>query len=175
MPIMQFATVLNGAGRAIANNRFSRTSAVGVGGVPAAPIHRGVPRAPSERRRRFARNPDGSLMLFTNDAAGQFIQLPAGSKAGKLHREGTAVFGLVQVPLGEGGAVGATTGNRNFFVRIIPSPRRMNPFNFRALTRAERRIDKFEKTLKRFFRCETGKRLKPRKKRMVRRKKKSKR
>ena len=56
---------------------------------------------------------------------------------------------------------------RNMFVKV--KRRKMNPLNFKALKRASSRMDAFQKTVLREFKCEErGKKLTPKKRRVVR-------
>jgi len=88
----------------------------------------------------FARDLTGELVMFAIDPGlGQLVRMPPGTikHRNQLERHGIDLFVL-----------NTLTGQ---YVDYKPRRRRMNPLNFKALKRATRRVDGFEKLIKKHF------------------------
>jgi len=120
-------------------NKMAHPNVGLVGGM--TPMRLGeVSRLPVTNQGKFVRDSLGEILIFALDPSlGQLVELPPGSfkSRKKLERLGINIF--VQ---------SALTGD---IVDYKPRRRRINPLNFKALTRANRRVDAFEKVIKKNF------------------------
>lgn len=95
---------------------------------------------PRRDQGKFVRDSNGEILLFTIDPTTLTVkQLPSGSFKHRKSLEKRGVNLFVQ---------DALTGQ---IVDFKPRRRRMNPLNFSALKRADRRLSAFEKTIKKHF------------------------
>jgi len=118
----------NGGGRSRISSFASR---FGIGSVSSLP---------RRDQGKFIRDSNGEILLFTIDPTTFTVkQLPAGSFKHRRSLEKRGVNLFVQ---------DALTGQ---IVDFKPRRRRMNPLNFSALKRADRRLSAFEKTIKKHF------------------------
>jgi len=114
---------MNGLGQFARANRISSVSSL-----------------PRTNQGRFVRDSNGEILLFTIDPTTFTVkQLPGGSFKHRRTLEKRGVNLFVQ---------DAVTGQ---IVDFKPRRRRMNPLNFSALKRADRRLSAFEKTIKKHF------------------------
>lgn len=121
------------------------------------PVPNGVHTLPSRSTGRFARDSNGEILFFALDPRGEsgtLVELPPNTSSFRkqLERQGINLFVFDNM--------------RQQFVDYKPRRRRMNPLNFRALKRASRRVEAFEKVIKKHF--SVGQ---PKKKRIKRKKK----
>ena len=95
---------------------------------------------PRRDQGKFIRDSAGEILMFALDPqAGSLVELPAGSFRHRKSLEKRGVNLFVQ---------DALTGS---IVDYRPRRRRLNPLNFKALKRANRRVDAFEKMIKKHF------------------------
>jgi len=95
---------------------------------------------PRHDQGKWIRDSAGEILMFALDPnQGALVELPAGSFKHRRALEKRGVNLFVQ---------DALTGA---IVDYKPRRRRMNPLNFKALKRASRRVDAFEKVIKKNF------------------------
>jgi len=99
-----------------------------------------VSRLPTQNQGRFNRDSIGQILLFAMDPnTGSLVELPPGSFQHRKSLEKRGINIFVQDLMTQQ------------IVDYKPRRRRINPLNFKALMRANRRVDAFEKVIKKNF------------------------